>query len=111
MTTAPTTEHLADTFPAGMTVTIYARPNGRASEHFITNVDREDADWFRSNNVAVSLEDCGQFFAAYADCGLTEDDGETPREITVTGSQSDGCNALLSKLRSATFAAAFATPA
>jgi hypothetical protein len=83
----------------GMTVTIYHRPDGHAAEHFIRNVNDDDAQWFVANGVKVSLEDCGAFFAAYADCGLLEDDKETPRDIVVIGSHGDRFNALLAKLR------------
>lgn len=47
-------------------VTFYHRPNGRSSNHAITNVDPEEVKYFNDNRINVSMEDCGAFLAIYA---------------------------------------------
>ena len=66
-------------------VKVYKRPDGRVVETTIYNIRQEDADWFRENNVAVSMEDLGGDFAVYADVGrrLNDDPNEDPDEVIV----------------------------
>lgn len=84
-----------------MNVTFYLRPDGRTREMNITNVRDDDALWFEQNDVTVSMEELNDStYAIYADIGLYEDDGETPKEIIyVTSSPSESCEEALSNLR------------
>ena len=83
-----------------MNVTFYLRPDGRAREMNIRNVRDEDAAWFESNGVCISMEELhDSTYAIYADVGLYEDDGETPQEIIHVTGPGETCEDALSKLR------------
>lgn len=83
-----------------MNVTFYLRPDGRTREVDITNVRDEDAIWFESNDVCISMEELNDStYAIYADVGLYEDDGETPQEIIYVTGPGETCEDALSKLR------------
>ena len=56
-------------------VTLYTRPNGRTKVITVTNIYSEDADWFRSHDAKVSMEDIGEQVAIYADVGIKYDEG------------------------------------
>lgn len=47
--------------PKGMTVTFHLRPDNATRVMHITNIDDDDADWFVTNNVAVSHGDGGHY--------------------------------------------------
>lgn len=84
-----------------MNVTFYTRPNGHSIDHDITNVRDEDAIWFESNDVAISMEEIDTgVFVIYADVGLLEDDGETPMELIHITSLNESCEDALSTVRS-----------
>ena len=83
-----------------MNVTFYLRPDGRTREMDIANVRDEDAAWFESNDVCISMEELtDSTYVIYADVGLYEDDGETPREIIHVTRPGETCEDALSKLR------------
>lgn len=83
-----------------MKVTFYLRPNGQTREMDITNIQDEDAIWFESNNVTISMEEINDStYAIYADIGLYEDDEETPREIIHITGPGESCENALSKIR------------
>lgn len=83
-----------------MNVTFYTRPNGNAIDHDITNVRDEDAQWFESNHVTISMEEIDPgIFAIYADVGLLEDDGETPMELIHITSLNESCEDALNTVR------------
>ena len=82
---------------AWLDVTIFTRPNGRQSEHTIRNIEAADAEWFRANDVAVSMEDIGGDFAIYADCRCELDDGTPDEVIVIAGGRS--CQEAMRDLR------------
>lgn len=82
----------------GLTVTLYKRPNGRSEEIFITKINPEQVQYFISNNIAVSMEDCGSFFAIYA----TEPnpvDEEDPLELTLLVKDGETCYTAMERLQ------------
>lgn len=83
-----------------MNVTFYTRPNGNSIDYDITNVRDEDACWFESNDVTISMEEIDPgIFAIYADLGLLEEDGETPRELIHVTSLNESCEDALNAVR------------
>lgn len=78
-------------------VTFYLRPDGRTEVHEITRVRAEDAEFFKTHGVAISMEDIGGEFAVYADVGMTTEDGEPDELIELSGTRS--CEDTLSALR------------
>lgn len=83
-----------------MDVTLYKRPHSRTEVINITKIKDSDAAWFQDNNIPVSMEDCGMFYAVYADCGFRiDDDGdEDPDEIICTTVKGT-CEVLMSELK------------
>ena len=81
----------------GLDVVIYTRPNGKTQQATIRYIRQEDAEWF-SEHAQVSMEDIGSDIVVYADIGLTEDDGETPREC-IEFSKGRSCEDTMSALR------------
>lgn len=82
-------------------VTIYHRPNGRQEEIICREVEDDDAQWFKTRSVKVSMEsDGGDGYIIYADYGAVTEDGE-PDEIVVT-SKGRSCRKTLSELRELT---------
>lgn len=79
-----------------MDVTIYKRPDGRTEIIDCRKVRAEDEQFFKQNNVRVSMEDIGGQFAVYADIGR-EVDGEPDELIELSGSRS--CEDTLAALR------------
>ena len=63
-------------------VTLFIRPNGARRELKMTQINQEDEDYLRENNVKISAEDCGPFFTIWADDGKIMEDGDEPDEIT-----------------------------
>ena len=70
---------------ASIEVTLYQRPNGKQSVIDLTEITKEDADYFNRNNIKISLEpqDAGiDNIIIYADYGKKDPDGE-PEEIII----------------------------
>lgn len=66
-------------------VTLYQRPNGKQSVIVLTEITKEDADYFNKNNFKISLEPQGDGtdnIIIYADYGKKDPDGE-PEEIII----------------------------
>lgn len=84
-----------------MNVTFFLRPDGRQETHRITNITDADAHWFETNDVSVSMEDCGEFFTFYADCGLrvNDDPDEDPDEQIIITGPHEKCEDAMSRLR------------
>jgi hypothetical protein len=78
---------------------MYARPNGRKSEHEMTNILPEDETYFRSKNVKISMEELttGQI-TVYADYGAKLEDGE-PDEIVLVIPAGISCEEAMSRIR------------
>lgn len=68
-----------------MKVTVYHRPDGHPEVIDCKHVHDEDATWFQSNNVAISMEDIGGQFAVYADVGHVDEEGEPDELIELSG--------------------------
>jgi hypothetical protein len=79
-----------------MNVTFYLRPDGRAVVETIEHIRPEDAEWFETHNVKVSMEDIGGQFAVYADIGR-EVDGEPDEVLVLSGKMN--CEDTMSQLR------------
>lgn len=77
--------------------TLYKRPYGATETITINAIAQEDAEWFTSNGISLSLEDCGDFFAVFAKVGENED-GD-PIEITEVAEAGESCESTLSRLR------------
>lgn len=69
-------------------VTVYKRPDGRTETIDCPNVYPDDAQFFRDNNIHVSMEDIGDQFAVYADTGRVDSDGEPDELIELSGRRS-----------------------
>lgn len=82
-------------------VTIYHRPNGRQEEIICREVEDDDAQWFKTRSVKVSMESDGRDgYIVYADYGAVDEDGE-PVEIIVLSAGRD-CRKTLTELRELT---------
>lgn len=81
----------------GLTVTNYVRPDGRAQELFITKINREQVDFFTSNKISVSMEDCGVCFAIYA--APPHMDEDEPTELTYLVDQDETCYIAMERLQ------------
>lgn len=79
--------------------TVYVRPNGRKVETVIENIYEEDAEWFRQNEVILSLEDCGGFYAIFAECPNVVDMEDEPISMTRLAKDNDKCEDVIKKLR------------
>lgn len=85
----------------GLPITIYHRPNGRAEEIICREIDDDDAQWFKTRNVKVSMESDGRDgYIIYADYGAVDEGGE-PDEIVVL-SLGRSCRKTLTELRELT---------
>jgi hypothetical protein len=80
-----------------MNVIIFKRPDGRQEVIDCKHVHDEDAAWFQSNNVSISMEDIGGMFAVYAGIGKVDEDGEPDELIEISGTRD--CFETLSALR------------
>ena len=81
--------------------TVFLRPNGRQEEITITNISDDDAYFFNTRSIKVSLEDDpigGQ--VGYADYGAQDEDGH-PEEIIVF-SRGRSCGDTMAELRELT---------
>ena len=82
-----------------MLVTIFERPDGRQNLIEIANVYPEDATWFETNSVEVSMEEIHEGrYAIYGDIGMRADDG-TPIEIIYLTKTGETCQDALRELR------------
>ena len=77
--------------------TNYIRPHGRKEEITITLIRDEDADWLRTNNITISMEDLGGRICIYADYGRKSEDGD-PMEHIIIAHHSDDCTKIMSNL-------------
>lgn len=81
-------------------VTLYQRPNGKQSVIELTEITKEDADYFNKNNFKISLEPQGDGtdnIIIYADYGKKDPDGE-PEEIIIF-SRGRECTECMTELR------------
>lgn len=78
--------------------TLFLRPNGGKITQVITDISPYDANWFKANDVKISMEDIGiSGFACYADYGRTLADGEPVEMIVISGGRT--CKAVMGELR------------
>jgi len=81
-----------------LNVTIYYRPNERGQDTSISAVYPQDAEFFKSNNIKVSLEEIAPLnYAAYADMGSTHNNGEPDEIVAISFGRS--CEDTLKELR------------
>jgi len=78
--------------------TVFMRPNGRQEETIIKDISEDDANFFITRSVKISMEDSPGFGpTVYADYGAVTEDGE-PDEIIVF-SCGRSCEATMAELR------------
>lgn len=69
----------------GLPITIYHRPNGRQENIICHHITEDDARWFQTRSVTVSMEESGSGgHILYADYGAVDEDGEPDEVILVT---------------------------
>lgn len=84
----------------GLPVTIYHRPGGRRENIICNNINPEDAEWFLTNKVSVSMEEDGSGgHILYADYGAVDEEG-IPDEVIVMSRKS--CEEAMATLRELT---------
>lgn len=93
-------ESLFDEQPT-LEVTNYRRPHGEAEQITMTKIRPEQVQFFQSNSIAVSMEDCGPFFALYADQGAEDvDDMDIDStELTLIVKQGETCEDAMARLQ------------
>lgn len=65
-------------------VTVYKRPNGVSERTVITNIRKEDVDFFQNGGYSVSVEELSTgHFVLYSTTGLLDEDGEEHEELYV----------------------------
>lgn len=78
--------------------TLFLRPNGRKITQIITDISPDDANWFKANEVKISMEDIGVGgCAVYADYGRTLADGEPVEMIVISNNRT--CKETMAELR------------
>lgn len=78
--------------------TLFVRPNGRQEEITVKDINDDDANFFNTRSVKISMEDSPGFGpTVYADYGAVTEDGE-PDEIIVF-SCNRSCEATMAELR------------
>jgi len=78
--------------------TVFLRPNGRQEEITVKNINDDDANFFKTRSVKISMEDNpGLGTTVYADYGAVTEDGE-PDEIIVF-SRGRSCEDTMAELR------------
>lgn len=81
-------------------ITIYHRPNGRKENIICREISDDDADWFKTHRVHVSMEESGSGgHILYADYGVVDEDGEPDEVILITHGS---CREAMAKLREMT---------
>lgn len=80
-----------------MQVVIYKAPHGRQEVVDITNVNKEDEEFFNTNNIVISMEEVGGDFVVYADTGYENEDGDPEEFIEIA--QGRSCEDVLNALR------------
>lgn len=84
----------------GLPITVYHRPNGRQENIICNNIEEDDANWFITRSVKVSMEESGSGgHILYADYGAVDEDGEPDEVILVTHRS---CPEAMSSLREMT---------
>ena len=79
-------------------VTVYERPNGKRVDIICPNIRDDDANFFTTRSVKISMEECpGSGFAIYADYGAVDEEDE-PQEILVF-SNGRSCEDTMAELR------------
>jgi hypothetical protein len=80
-------------------VTLYKRPHGHTESINVSKIYSDDEQWFKDNNVKLSMEELGHGLgvAAYADVGLFDDDGEPLEAVVISGACT--CQETLQTLR------------
>ena len=78
--------------------TLFLRPNGRQEETVVTEIKPDDANFFNTRSVKISMEgNPGLGITVYADYGAVTEDGE-PDEIIVF-SRDRTCEDTMAELR------------
>lgn len=81
----------------GLPVTLYLRPNGRREEIICKRIADDDANFFKTHGVKVSMEESGSGgHILYADYGAVDEEGE-PDEVIVMTHRS--CEEAMAELR------------
>lgn len=66
-------------------VTIYHRPNGRKENIICEQISDDDAQWFKTRSVHVSMEEDGSGgHILYADYGAVDEEGAPDEVILMT---------------------------
>lgn len=86
---------------AELAITLYKRPNGAQEEIICRFISEDDANWFKTRSVKVSMESDGRDnHILYADYGGVDEEGE-PEEIVVFSAGRD-CEPCMKELRERT---------
>lgn len=82
-------------------ITIYTRPRGDKEVIVCRNIYDDDADFFRTRSINVSMEaDGNSGYIVYADYGARTEDGEPNEMIVMSNGRS--CEDTLAELRQLT---------
>ena len=84
-------------FKDTLTVRYYARPNGRMSEIGMSNIDPEEIEFFRKNNILVSMEELMTGDIVVYGCPWNDESEES--EVIVYAGKRD-CQETMKELRS-----------
>lgn len=81
-------------------VKYYTRPNGRISWIKMKNIDLEDAEFFKVNNLEVSMEDLmtGEI-VVYSTTPVMDDEGEPIEELVIISPEETTSHEAMKKLR------------
>lgn len=84
----------------GLTVTVFERPNGARNEVVIQNIRPEDANFFISNNLDVSMEELttGEY-VIYSTYPCEDSDEDDPAEVTYVVPYGMSCEDAMHELR------------
>lgn len=91
---------MARTKKPSIKATLYQRPNAKKSVITVSEITAEDAEFFKANNIKISLEPQGNDtdnIIMYADYGKRTEDGE-PEEIIIF-SRGRECSPCMTELR------------
>ena len=84
----------------GLPVTLYLRPKGRREEIICNQIADDDANFFKTRSVKVSIEEDGSGgHILYADYGAVDEEGQPSEVILITQAS---CIEAMSTLREMT---------
>jgi len=83
-----------------MQITFFHRPTSNTEVSEMKNISTEDEEWFKANNIKLSIEDTGVDFILYADCCFSlEDHPNDDLHEMILSSKDRTCLKTMSDLR------------